>query len=152
MLILEKLGRNSTMNKKHIGFMLKLINDRMTNKFNRLLKEKKVTVKQLQVLEYLKAYDGKMITQKDLEIAFDVSHPTISRMLKEMEANHFINTYMNPDNRKMKIIEYDKAKYAESDNHRNAVEAKLTQGFTPEEKAQLMEYLERIYKNIDYLD
>ena len=43
-LILEKLGRNSTMNKKHIGFMLKLINDRMTNKFNRLLKEKKVTV------------------------------------------------------------------------------------------------------------
>jgi DNA-binding MarR family transcriptional regulator len=140
------------MEKKHIGFLLKLINDRLTNKFNQLLKEKNITAKQLQVLEYLKANQEKPITQKNLEVAFHVSHPTISRMLKEMEKNAFINTYLSPENKKMKIIEFDKSKLEEADEHRNSVEKILTKDFTTKEKEQLFNYLERVYKNIDYLN
>jgi DNA-binding MarR family transcriptional regulator len=110
------------MEKKHIGFLLKLINDRLTNKFNQLLKEKNITAKQLQILEYLKSNQDKPLTQKDLEVAFHVSHPTISKMLKEMEKNAFIHTYFSSENKKMKIIEFDKSKLVEADEHRNSVE------------------------------
>jgi Transcriptional regulators len=140
------------MEKKHIGFLLKLINDRLTNKFNQLLKEKNITAKQLQILEYLKSNQDKPMTQKDLEVAFHVSHPTISKMLKEMEKNAFIHTYFSAENKKMKIIEFDKSKLVEADEHRNSVEKILTQGFTAEERKQLFSYLERVYKNIDYLN
>jgi DNA-binding MarR family transcriptional regulator len=139
------------MKQKHVGFLLKLINDRMTNKFNKLLKERHITAKQLQIVEFLKANEERMVTQKDLEIAFGVSHPTISRMLKEMEKNGFIHTHFNPKNRTMKIIEYDIEKFHEAEEHRNAVEDVLSGGFTPEERAQLLQYLERVYRNIEYL-
>ena len=140
------------MEKKHIGFLLKLINDRLTNKFNQLLKEKNITAKQLQVIQYLKDNQTKITTQKDLEVAFHVSHPTISRMLKEMEKNAFIHTYLSPENKKMKIIEFEKSKLKEADEHRDSVEKILTQGFTVKEREQLFDYLERIYKNIDHLN
>ena len=140
------------MEKNHIGFILKLINDRLTNKFNQLLKEKNITAKQLQILEYLKSNQDTPITQKNLEIVFHVSHPTISRMLKEMEKNSFIHTYFNPENKKMKIIEFNLSKLEDANEHRDSAEKILTQGFTVKEKEQLFKYLERIYKNIDNLN
>lgn len=132
-----------------VGFMLGLIYNKLETKINMLLKQSNLTVRQSQILWYLETHQHKMITQKNLEIIFSVSHPTISRMVKELEKRHFIYTYFHLDDKRMKVVVLN-YEYRESvfEKPKQAFEEVLLKGFTQEGEQQLKNYLSKIYQNI----
>lgn len=137
---------------REVGFMIKLIHDKLGAKIDVLFRQLNLTERQSQILWYLKTNHDKMVTQKELEVAFSVSHPTISRMLKGLEKKNFIRTYMNPENKKMKVVELDQHEEYISDEPKKEFEKILLKGFTFAETKQLKEYLLQIYKNISDAD
>lgn len=44
------------------------------------------------LLLYLEAHQNSRVTQKDLEIEFKVSHPTINEIITRLENKNFITT------------------------------------------------------------
>lgn len=136
---------------RDIGFLIKLIHDQLGAKVNVFLKKSNLTMSQGQILGYLKNNQDKIITQKDLEIAFCVSHPAISRMLKELEKKGFVYTYFNPNKKTMKIVKLTEAEeeiFKLSEKKKKEFEERLLVGFTGEEKKQLTDFLVRVYNNL----
>lgn len=88
---------------------------------------------------------------RDIEEAFQLSHPTVSGLLSRLEQKGFIEFRPDENDRRSKRI-YVLPKGMELDEtmHRTilATEEQLVKDFTPEEKAQFAELLLRAIHNM----
>lgn len=88
---------------------------------------------------------------RDIEEAFQLSHPTVSGLLSRLEQKGFIEFRPDENDRRSKRI-YVLPKGMELDEtmHRTilATEEQLVKDFTPEEKAQFAEFLLRAIHNM----
>ena len=110
-----------------------------------------VTGMQRWILIYLKKQGEKEIYQKDIEQEFRVSRATASNMLQLMERKGLISRKTaSCDARQKKLMLTPEARKlldrAEQDIYE--MEARIQDGFSEEEKKKLLEYLDRIMKNI----
>ena len=113
------------------------------------IKNTDLTLGQPKVLDYLKDHDGAI--QKDIASACHIEPASLTAVLNGMEKNELIKRRMcNGNRRSIYIFLTDKGKdYANLiENEFNKIEEISLQGFTEEEKNNLINYLSRIYENI----
>lgn len=102
------------------------------------------------LLLYLEAHQNSRVTQKDLEIEFKVSHPTINEIITRLENKNFITTkVIKEGGKQQKIISLDFLGNQALDNRKKTgfmMIMLLRILFFDEEKEKLLELLKRLYK------
>ena len=134
-----------------IGYLIKKISVSQKAGLDASLLAYNLTSSQLHVLFLLDRSGGEM-TQKTLEEALGVSHPTVVGLVSRLEKQGFITTETDPDDRRhKKILPTDKALSLKEElaQKRKENEKRMTDGFSEKELKQLNEYLQRIYANIN---
>lgn len=138
------------MKNQDIGYLIKKISVHQKSGMDASLSTYSLTSSQLHVLFLLDRHGGEM-TQKTLEEALGVSHPTVVGLVSRLEKQGFITTETDPDDRRhKKIVPTEKALNLKEElgRARRENERKMTNGFSEKELKQLNEYLQRIYANI----
>lgn len=103
------------------------------------------------IIGYLADHDGQDVFQRDLEAHFGITRSTASKVINLMEQKGLVRRESVPqDARLKKLVLTEKAKKVSAimAADRNAVEARLLQGFTQEEIALLYGYLVRMQQNM----
>ncbi len=88
---------------------------------------------------------------KDLEETFHLSHPTVSGLLSRLEQKGFLELRPDPHDRRCKRIHVcPKGRECQQTMHQTILSnnARLVQGFTPEEKEQFACLLQRAITNM----
>ncbi|MGN0133297.1 MAG: MarR family winged helix-turn-helix transcriptional regulator, partial [Anaerotignum sp.] len=88
---------------KGVGYLIKVIHEKIKVKADADLKRHNLTLTQSRVLIYLTERGGEA-TQKEIETFMEVSHPTIVGILSRMEQNGFLTTWMDSENKRNKIV------------------------------------------------
>lgn len=104
------------------------------------------------IIGYLSHNQDRPVYQKDLEKAFNVTRSTASKVLTLMEKKGFIKRQSVEQDARLKqiVLTEDALKIAETMRQGCVeMEAKLTDGFSEEEKEQLIGYLNRILDNLN---
>lgn len=136
---------------QEIGFLIKVISDRMKALGDNDLKEHDLTFSQMQVLVVLERNNG-TIAQKEIEKILDVSHPTIVGLINRLEDKGFVSSETDETDRRSKIISLtDKARALGKTMRatRNQAEQELLNGLNDEEQKTLNDLLRRLYANIE---
>ncbi len=109
-----------------------------------------LTPAQASILIYLASVDHS-VNQRELEYYFKLSNPTVTGLMKRMEAKGFISRVTNPEDGRSKYIQLTpKAMEVSQSVHNNMMEVDRTimQDLTPEEEEVFHELLSRVLKRI----
>lgn len=138
------------MDSRHVGYLMKGINDKLKVSADNNLKNHKLTLTQSRVLAFLNSRDS-IATQKEIEDFLEVSHPTVVGIVSRMEQNGHVTTWMDPENRRNKMVQLtEQARMigTDMDSMINAQEEIILKGLTPEQIEELKNMLLVIYKNL----
>lgn len=138
------------MDSRHVGYLMKGINDKLKVSADNNLKNHNLTLTQSRVLAFLNSRDS-IATQKEIEDFLEVSHPTVVGIVSRMEQNGHVTTWMDPENRRNKMVQLtEQARMigTDMDSMINAQEEIILKGLTPEQIAELKNMLLVIYKNL----
>lgn len=139
------------MHENNIGFLLKQVTDKLQTRADAKMKSWQLTLSQSRVLGYLDQQGGQA-TQRDLEAALSVSHPTVVGLVSRLEQNGFVTCWQDQADRRNKMVALtDKAKImgAELAADVSRQEAHMLRGLSSEEVAALRHALKTIYQNLD---
>lgn len=139
------------MKRQPVGYLMKQITDKMKASADADLKEKKLTLSQIRVLEYISGKGG-AVTQKSIEEYLGVSHPTVVGIVSRMEKNGYLVCYLDKDDKRNKIVKFtEKAALMakEMGGQIASQDEKLLRGLTEEEIESLYRMLHIICKNVD---
>ncbi len=134
-----------------VGHLLKIVTDRLKAHADEAHKKTGLTASQTQALRFIQMHGGK-ITQKELENFLNVSHPTVAGIVSRMEKKGFLTCYMDPSDRRNKIVcSTEKADAIDAKMRAGLaeMEARLLRSFTEEDIDTLRELLRRLYHNLD---
>ena len=136
-----------------LGAMFKFIHLTAENRFNQNLQALNLTSSQMHILIYLDHSErvGKKVNQRDIEKHLHLSNPTITGLLQRMEAKGFITrTVSETDGRNKEIAQTDMSRAIHAEMHKrlDAENARMVQGMSEQEVAQLKDLLQRILDNI----
>jgi len=134
------------------GYMIKLINDAIVMKANLQLKERELTWSQMRVLAFLGRRRGEAASQKELEKAFTVSHPTMIGILKRLENKGFIQSSVNTRDKRLRDISLtEKGTKVQNDMCGKSAEMEriIHRGLSESQVDQLSEMLNTVYRNIN---
>jgi len=91
----------------YVGMLLKLLNNSLNNELNHSLKELDLTISQFNIIMFLAAShkSGREVNQRDIEKHLNVKNPTVTGLLKRLEAKGFIKRYVSDIDGRYKRIE-----------------------------------------------
>lgn len=136
---------------QEIGFLIKVISDRMKALGDNDLKTHDLTFSQAQVLVVIER-NGGTIAQKEIEKILDVSHPTIVGLVNRLQEKGFVECEVDESDRRSKIVYLtEKAKSLGQimREKRDQSDRELMEGLSEEEAEQLNTLLRKIYSNIE---
>lgn len=139
-------------NKKHIGYLIKNIDEKLKAKANANLKEHGLTFAQGRVLSILAESKGANTTQKDLEEALGVSHPTMVGIISRMEASGFVICHQDTNDRRNKIVLMTEKAVAVGNNIKKVIESNENETLKPlsdSERKELVRMLTLIINNLN---
>lgn len=135
----------------HIGRLVKVLNTSIENYMNRQMAEFDLTASQGILLGYLDRNQARQICQKDLEIEFNLSHPTMCSILKRMEAKELIVTEALPSDKRFKrVLITDKgvALHLQIHTRIDELEERMRAGLTDRDQDDLLRLMEKVSRNI----
>lgn len=135
---------------KATGYLIKNINDKIKVKADADLSTYGLTLAQSSVLGFLYQHGGEA-TQKEAEIFFEVSHPTMVGIISRMEQRGFLKSYFDPSDRRSKIIYLTDTAKKIGKKMRAMIRSReedMTKGLSQKEVNELNRMLNVIYKNI----
>lgn len=135
------------MENRHIGYLLKIITDKIRTTADAHLKSHGLTLSQSRVLAFLHSRGGEA-TQKEIEDFLEVAHPTVVGIVSRMEKNGFVTCSYERISKLVKLT--DKAEIIGEDMDRtiSAQDGKLYAGLSDEELSELERMLQVIYRNL----
>ena len=139
------------MKNRDIGYYIKTINDKLKVRADADLKDRDLTLAQSRILRYLDECGGKT-TQKEIERYMEVTHPTVVGIISRMEQKGYLVCWMDPEDKRNKIVsltEKSSALSKEMKNHVEETERKMLRSFSEEQVHQLLEMLSVIYQNLN---
>ena len=87
----------------------------------------------------------------DIEVAFQLSHPTVSGLLRRLEKKEFLELRPDPQDKRCKRI-YILPRGEKCNRHMHAsmeaIEEQLVRGFTQQEREQFTQFLDRALSNM----
>lgn len=135
-----------------IGFLLKKIDEKLEKHLNASLNLQGITFVQLRVLIFVNESENQPQTQKKIENFLEVSHPTTNGIIKRLEEKDFLRTELTLKNGRMSknvsITKKGKEICKENATDKNLLERKFSDWLTKDEKAQLINLLEKIYEKL----
>lgn len=134
-----------------IGYLFKVITDKIKIKADADLKKHGLTITQTRVLTFLNNKGGEA-TQKEIEEFLQVSHPTIVGVVSRMENNGFLITWLDPSDRRNKIVKLTDKSISVVKEIKNLIrlqDEKMLHTLTQEQIKTLEETLKIICKNLD---
>lgn len=136
---------------KGIGYLIKMINDKVKVKADADLSTYELTLSQSRVLTFLKSKDGQA-TQKEIEGFLEVSHPTVVGIVSRMEQRGYVTTWLDTKQQRSKMVRLTaKAQTIGEELVRMVQEQENTmlQGLTQEQVSELAKMLRVIYGNLE---
>ena len=134
----------------HFGHLARVLHACADQTMTAAMAQMDLTAVQSHVLCYI-TYQKTPPCARDIEDAFQLSHPTVSGILSRLEQKDFIAMRPDEKDRRCKRI-YILPKGLEVDEimHRTVreTEEKIVQGFTEDEKAQFADLLQRAIRNM----
>lgn len=138
------------MDDKHVGYMLKSINDKLKANADADLKRHDLTMSQTRVLVFLNSKNG-AATQKEIEDFLGVSHPTVVGLVARMEQNGFLTSSYNKGDSRSKTVSLTQRALSlsrEMEETVNANEKNMLKSLSAEEIESLKRMLTVIRKNL----
>jgi len=142
------------MKEKNIGYLIKIISDKLRMRADADMVEHNLTLSQCRVHAYLNHHDGEA-TQKEIETFMEVSHPTVVGIISRMErAGHVVTRTDETDKRNkiVRLTDESRAMGWEIEQTTLAREKAMLAPLTEEEVSELRRMLEIIYQNIDRMN
>lgn len=112
-----------------------------------------VQLRVLGVLSRLEASGAEEIHQRDLEQAEQVTHPTMTEMIKRLEKKGFVVCSTSTADRRFKRIrctESSRYLYEELEKEEEKIAEELCQGLSATDRDALLRITDRILENIGY--
>lgn len=137
---------------KHFGPLLRMLHSCTSQSITNALEKMELTAAQGHIMGYLSHREIPPCS-RDIEEAFNLSHPTVSGLLSRLEKKGFIEFRTDAQDRRCKrIYILPKGRQCHETMHQQIVdtEQRLVAGFTPEEQAQFFGYLERALVNMGH--
>lgn len=103
------------------------------------------------IIGYMANHCEEDIYQKDLERTFTITRSTASKVIRLMEQKGLVTRFSVPHDARLKKLELTKKAWEVATMMREdqlQMEQRLTQGFTEEERQQLLSYIKRMKDNI----
>lgn len=117
-----------------------------------VLKPHNVTPSQFKVLKYLLNNKDKDVRQKDIEVAYSMTNPTVTGILKNLERAHWIERVENSKDARSKVIKLTQKTLDKEDEFLELgekLEEKFTKALSEEEEKQLKELLTKLLTNLE---
>ncbi|MCR5784241.1 MAG: MarR family transcriptional regulator [Eubacterium sp.] len=134
-----------------VGFWLKTLSNHMEAGRNQRMSEFELTSSQFEVLMFLVCQDEDEVNQIDIEQAMNRSNPTITGIVKRLEAKGFIERLPScKDKRYKKLVVTEKGcEFVKgADINRRRGEEELLRGFSDDERKQLISFIKRLDENV----
>lgn len=138
--------------KRTIGIRCKQLTILTERRISHALGDLDLTPAQSRMVNHLVCRGESFPCQRDLEEQFSLSHPTVSGILSRLEEKGYITLRADErDHRRKRIEPTEKALDCARRTGQvlENAEQDMLRGFTPEEQAQLMEFLDRAVRNLD---
>lgn len=135
---------------QHYGHSLRILHWQLDQSVSGALAQMELTAAQGHVMGFL-SHRQTPPCSRDIEEAFQLSHPTVSGLLSRLEKKGFIEFRPDEADRRCKrIYVLPKGHACHETIHRIIAEneAKVVEGFTEEEKAKFAAYLRRAISNM----
>ena len=139
------------MKKDDIGYLIKLISDRMRAQGDADLKQYDLTFSQVRILSFLHRY-GPEAPQKEIEAWLDVAHPTVVGLVSRLERNGFVECHPDLQDRRNKLVRLTPKSYEikeQVDERKRQNELQMAAGLSPEEQQKLILLLKQVYSNLE---
>lgn len=139
------------MKKNDVGYLIKLISDKMCAQGDAALKEYDLTFSQVRILAYLHRY-GPQCTQKEIEGFLDVAHPTVVGLVSRLEKNGFVECHPDLADRRNKLVSLTPRAHEiknKVEEKKRMKEQQMAAGLSGEEQEELIRLLKRVYSNIE---
>ena len=136
--------------KYHYGHLLRILHWCTHQTMTVALEEMELTAAQGRIMGYL-PHQPQPPCPKDIELEFQLSHPTVSGILSRLEQKGFIELRTDPEDRRCKrIYVLPKGEQCHDLMHNiiQANEKRIVEGFTPEEQEQFAALLQRAIRNM----
>lgn len=135
------------MKRKDPFILIKNIHDKFEAHGNNECQKVDLTLSQFRILVYLVTHTEKVVTQREIELDFKVSHPTINGILGRMEEKGLITTSLVKQGKQQKqvfLTEKGKETLKKVDKSRMEDTKALRELFSETELEQFSEYLSRM--------
>ena len=139
------------MQEERLALLFLRITNALKKDINSRMEQLGLTGSQCMVLEYINKSPNGTLTQKDIELHFDLKHPTVSGILKRLERNGFVLSSCNEDDRRYKNITMTEKAHAVMEKVKagQAIREKIiAQGLSKQEIAALRETLNTVLDNL----
>lgn len=137
--------------RKRIGYLIKLVNERLKASADADLQVHDLTFTQSRVLRIIKSNGGEA-TQKQIEDSLEVSHPTVVGIIARLKDKGFIECKVSPQDKRNRIIATTaKANEAMETMCRfiDSNEFRMLNGISKERVEELENTLLQILENLD---
>lgn len=139
------------MPKKDVGYLIKLISDKLKVNADANLKRYNITLTQSRVFVFLSSKGGQA-TQKEIEVFLEVAHPTVVGIVSRMEQKGYVTTWIDSNDKRIKNVKLtQQAEALGMDMEQDILdtEKKLLSSLSTEDIEQLRNMLLVIYKNLE---
>ncbi|SFL44662.1 DNA-binding transcriptional regulator, MarR family [Lachnospiraceae bacterium KH1T2] len=138
------------MAERRIPELIQLISDKFHAEADEKFSQYGITGSQIKLLIQL-IENGNEMTQRELELKMDVSHPTVVGLVNRLEQNGFLKCCICTSDKRNKIVRTTDKALEVAKNIRDGYfehERKMLDGFDNEEIKILHNMLTRLYKNV----
>jgi DNA-binding MarR family transcriptional regulator len=134
----------------HWGHYFRILHSSTDQTISNALADMELTSAQGHIMGYL-VHSPQPPCARDIEEAFQLSHPTVSGLLARLERKGFIELRPDPNDRRCKrIFILPKGQQLQATMHSaiQSIETRLVQDFSPEEKELFTQFLLRAIHNV----
>ncbi len=138
------------MEERRIPELIQLISDKFHTGADEKFSQYGITASQMKLLVQL-IENGNEMTQRELELKLDVSHPTVVGLVNRLEQNGFIKCCICESDKRNKIVRTTAKAHEVAQNMWDGYvehERKMLKGFSKDEIKLLHNMLTRLYNNV----
>ena len=135
---------------QHLGHLIRILHWCTDQTMTNALETMELTASQGRIMGYI-SHCKEPPCPKDVEEAFQMSHPTVSGILSRMEQKGFLELRPDPGDRRCKRIHIlPKGMECHERMHQTILdnEQRMVAGFTPEEQEVFSDLLQRAIRNM----
>lgn len=139
---------------KHIagyGFYIKRIDNALEKEANGNLQQLNLTMQQNRVLIHLAHAEDNTLSLKALEDHFGAAQSTVAGLVSRLEKKGLVAALSHPADKRVKLVKLtEEGARLHAIGHQNVIdsEERLTALLTPEEKANLLVCLKKMYEAV----